>query len=80
MGTQRRDPRLAIRTIVVTTRAAVSRHVQQGRPDLAHRCVELGQELLAALGTDAPGNGSSEYLAAAGRELEELDPVSAGRR
>jgi hypothetical protein len=80
MGTQRRDPHLAIRTIVVTTRAAVARNVQEGRPDLAQRCVERGRELLAALETEVSGNGTYKHVASAWRELEELDPVSAARR
>jgi hypothetical protein len=85
MGTQRRDPDLAIRTIVVTTRAAVSRHVQHGRPDLAHRCVERGRELLADL-EETSVNGVGARRGAAVRELDELDldldpdSVSAERR
>jgi hypothetical protein len=80
MGTQRRDPHLAIRTIVVTTRAAVSRHIQHGRPDMAHECVERGRELLAAVEIDVSGNGTRRHVAAAERELDQVDPVSADRR
>jgi hypothetical protein len=80
MGTERRDPRLAIRTIVVTTRAAVSRHIQHGRPDMAHACVERGRELLAAVEIDVSGNGTRQHVADAERELDEVDPVSAARR
>jgi hypothetical protein len=80
MGTERRDPHLAIRTIVVTTRAAVSRHIQLGRPDLAHLCVERGRELLDGLETEVSGNGTRQHVAAAEREIAELDPVSAARR
>lgn len=58
MGAQR-SVALEIRTIVVTTRAAVRRHRQMGRADLVPISIERGLLLLEEQRARRPGDGVS---------------------
>ncbi len=59
------NPRLAIRTVLVSTRAAVRSNLAAGDPVMAQRSAERGIELLDALGIQpADGDVSREYAAA----------------
>lgn len=66
-----RDARLAIRTIVVTTRAAVSTHLADGQRGLAERSVWRGLGLLDRLGDRLDGDAGAT-LEHARAELEGL--------
>ena len=64
---------LEIRTILVTTRAAVRRHREAGRPDLVALSVERGALLLKELeARRAREQPPSESYEAAHRQLESL--------
>lgn len=73
MGAQR-SVALEIRTIVVTTRAAVRRHRQMGHADLVPISVERGLLLLEEQRARRPGDGVSAEPAYddARREIESL--------
>ena len=78
-----RSVTLEIRTIVVTTRAAVRRHQQMGRPDLVPISVERGLLLLDEERARRPSDVSSSAspYEDARREIESLtdnaDPAPA---
>ena len=64
---------LAIRTVVVTTRAAVRSHRRVGRPDMARESALRGLLLLTELGRARDlRNGAAETFAEAQRELQAL--------
>jgi len=64
---------LAIRTVVVTTRAAVRSHRRVGQSDMARESAVRGLLLLKELGRARDlRNGSAEAFADARRELQAL--------
>lgn len=70
---------MAIRTVVVSTQAAVRSHRSAGRPDLARESAARGLVLLDDLGlTRTFPNGSAERFEQAHRELESLSANGSG--
>lgn len=64
---------MAMRTVLVSTQAAVRSHRKAGRPDLARQSAVRGLVLLDDLGlTRTFPNGSAERFEEAHRELESL--------
>lgn len=66
------DPRLAIRTIVVTTRAAATTNLNQGWADQARESVRRGLTLLEPM-RGSGQNGTEEAVQEAIGELQELE-------
>lgn len=75
-------PLLAIRTIVVTTRAAVRSHRAAGNEELARESAQRGAEMLTELGSrlspEAPGAIGQAYRDAE-HELQTLTALAADR-
>jgi hypothetical protein len=67
------NPRLAIRTVLVTTRVAVKSNLAAGQPELGRRSAEQGTQLLESLAVEPGGDaGLSRAYADARRELQTL--------
>lgn len=60
---------LAVRTILVTTRAAIQAHQASGKADLARATARRGAELLRRLGQELPPD-ASETIDRSYREAE----------
>lgn len=71
MDTERRA-RLAVRTIVVSTRAAVGANLALGRTDLAHESARRGLDLLADVRARTEEDGAADAWDEAERHLASL--------